>query len=319
MKRSNNIIALVTAGFLSTNLIWSAEYGYSEGDQSEILIRNENFSDTLSSWDCEEFTLVNNTPLRCTVQADDKCSITIEANKNYKFPRRGEKYFSLVLTEGLGVLHIDSKSRDAKQHIITLDPFRSDEEMKNARKSGVNKDFRNLIDQFCSDKETAKAVKGKERKLFKDLFASEIIFENHTDTGCVVRLNEGCEYPIAAKNDSGPSVYHFNHKHETHHALDLIKGKGTLGIEDLGHGKYKVILKPNPSYAPLVDALLESFEGHRIGALAKEILEVSNPLHDSGIVAAESKEDEGKDAKDKLEVVSETHDDASEDSGSQSE
>ena len=300
MKRSKNIIALVTAGFLSTNLIWSAEYGYSEADQSEILIRNQNFSDTLSNWDCEEFTLVNNTPLPCFVQPNKGCSFEIKPNGNWNFPRGDKKYSSLLLTEGLGVFHIDCKG---KKHIITLDPFRSDEEMKKALESKVNKDFRDLIDQFCSDKETAKAVKGKERKLFKDLFASEILFENHTDTGCVVRLNEGCEYPIAAKNDSGPSVYNFNRKHETHHALDLIKGKGTLGIEDLGHGKYKVILNPNPSDAALVDALLESFAGHDIGSS----------------VLAKSKKDEGKDAKDKLEVVSETHDDASEDSGSQSE
>jgi hypothetical protein len=300
LKRSNNIIALITAGFLSTNLIWSAEYGYSEEDQFKILSRNKIFSDTLEKWGCEEFTLVNNTPLPCFVQVDNGCSFEIKPNGTYNFPRKGTKYFSLLLTEGLGVFHIDSKSRDAKQHIITFDPFRSAEEMEKALGSKVNQDFRAL---FASQK------------------IYEILFENHTDTGCVVRLNEGCEYPIAAKNDSGPSVYHFNHKHEPHHALDLIKGKGTLGIEDLGHGKYKVILNQNPSDSTLVDALLESFTGHdiRSGALAEEILEASKPLNDSGIVATESKEDDGKDDKDKLEAVSERHDDASEDSGSQSE
>ena len=260
MKRSNNIIALITAGFLSTNLIWSAEYGYSKEDQSEILRRNKNFSDTLSSWECKEFTLVNNTPAPCTVQADNECLTKIEANGTWNFPGRGTKYFSLLLTEVLGVFHIDSKSRDAKQHIITLDPFRSAEKMKKALESKVNQDFRPL---FASQR------------------IYEILFENHTNRECVVRLNEGCEYTIAAKNDRGPGEYNFNRKHEPHHAFDLIQGTGRLSIQYLRDEEYKVILEPNPSDAALVDELLESFAGHRIGALAKEILEARKPSAES--------------------------------------
>lgn len=180
---------------------------------------NESFSASLKSWESKRISFVNNTDSLSVIQLNDRCEFRIFGKHTCHFPERDPIYSSLKLLEGKGIFHIDTTSPDRSSHIVTLDPYRTPEEISEIEVK--NKDFNNR---------------------FRSQSIKAFLFVNNTGKWCTLRVNEGCEYRIGVGGK-----YEFPYKNGIHHSFQLVSGDGILGMDrrSVDDANYLVTLNPD--------------------------------------------------------------------------
>jgi hypothetical protein len=182
---------------------------------------NESFSESLEIWASKRIYFVNNTDSLSVIKLNDRCEFRIYSGYTYNFPERDLIYSSLKLLEGNGIFHIDTTSPDGGSHIVTLDPYRTPEEISEIQER--NKDFNTK---------------------FKDNKVVQFSFKNNSKRWCTLRVNEGCEYKIGV---GGEYKFPYKDKEHPHHSLELVSGDGILHMmkTSIDRATYYLTLDPD--------------------------------------------------------------------------